>query len=560
MRRSLMRLSPMHRPTMVAPSGLKIKSPPASSAWAQQVLLFALFFAGLMLLHAPLLRLPYFWDEAGYYVPVARDLFLTGSPIPLPQSTPSNAHPPLIMAWLALAWRVFGYSTLVTRTAMLVLSAFSLLGLFRLARGAANLPVARATIALVAIYPVYFTQSSMALVDLPAAGFTFWALAAYIEDRPRTLALWFSLAALAKETAILAPLALLGWELPAYFARPRLKETRWPEILPPVGRHTHWLYLLIPVVPVAAWYAYHYSKTGFLLGNPEFFRYNVAATLNPFRVPLALGMRLWQLFGYFGLYLLTLAGLLAMLRPPQIEKTEKTERTGRKTENPAARPRIPIWMQAAFLSVLLAYLAFMSAVGGAVLARYMLPVVPLVILLWISTLWRRARDWKLIVGAVAIAFVAALFTNPPYGFSLEDNLAYRDYIVMHAETSRFLAMRYSGARVLTAWPASDELTRPWLGYVSQPIRVVRIEDFSASQIDVAAKARDHFDVALVFSTKYQPPHALFESWDAWQRIKEKFFGYHRDLLPEDIAQRLGGTITYRQEQNGQWIAVIAVER
>ena len=24
--------------------------------------------------HAPLLQLPYFWDEAGYYVPAARDL------------------------------------------------------------------------------------------------------------------------------------------------------------------------------------------------------------------------------------------------------------------------------------------------------------------------------------------------------------------------------------------------------------------------------------------------------------------------------------------------------
>jgi hypothetical protein len=550
----------MHRSTMAARpaahSDRKTESQPASSAWVQQFLLFALFFAGLMLLHAPLLRLPYFWDEAGYYVPAARDLFLSGTLIP--QSTPSNAHPPLVMAWLALAWRVAGYSTLVTRIAMLALSAFSLLGLFRLSRIAANLPVAWATTALVAIYPVYFTQSSMAQVDLPAAGFTFWALAAYIEDRPWKQVLCFSLAALAKETAILAPLALFGWELLGYLIRSRSQEIRWKEILPPVGRRTHWFYLLLPVVPLAGWYAYHYSKTGFLLGNPEFFRYNVAATLNPLRVPLALGMRLWQLFGYFGLYLLTLAGVLAMLRPPQIEKTEK------ETENRAARPRIPIWTQAAFLSVLLAYLAFMSAVGGAVLARYMLPVVPLVILALVSTLWRRVRHWKLIVGAVAIAFVTGLFSNPPYGFSLEDNLAYRDYIVMHAEASRFLAMRYSGERVLTAWPASDELTRPWLGYISanasQPFRVLRIEDFSVPQIDVAARARDQFDVALVFSTKYQPPHPLLENWDAWQRIKEKFFGYHRDLPPEEIAQRLGGTIAYRKERNGQWIAVIALER
>jgi Dolichyl-phosphate-mannose-protein mannosyltransferase len=525
----------------------KVESQPAFARWAPQFLLFSLFFCGLMLLHAPLLRLPYFWDEAGYYVPAARDLFLRGTLIP--QSTPSNAHPPLVMAWLALAWRLFGYSPLATRTAMLALSAFTLLGLFRLSRLAANLPVACATTALVALYPVYFTQSSLALVDLPAAGFTFWALAAYIEDRKWGQAIWFSLAALAKETAILTPLALFGWQVLADFVRAHWHteqgEIRWKEVLPPVGRNTHALQLLLPLGPLACWYAYHYSKTGFLLGNPEFYRYNVAATLNSLRVALALGMRLWQVFGYFGLYLLTAAGALAMLRPAR-----------RNGEGQC--PRIPLWIQASFLPVLLAYLAFMSVVGGAVLARYMLPVVPLVILALVSTLWRRMRYWILIVGAVAIAFVAGLFSNPPYGFSLEDNLAYRDYILLHAGASNFLAIRYPGARVLTAWPASDELTRPWLGYVNQPFQVVRLEDFSSSQIDRAATLRDHFRIAVVFSTKYQPPHPLLENWETWRRIKEKFFGYHRDLLPEDIAARLG-TITYSRELNGQWIAVIAVE-
>jgi 4-amino-4-deoxy-L-arabinose transferase-like glycosyltransferase len=554
----------MPRPTAPAQQAFNLKtkskpaSPPVSPEWAQQFLLFALFFVGLMLLHAPLLRLPYFWDEAGYYIPVARDLFLHGTPIP--HSTLSNAHPPLVMAWLALAWRIFGYSTLVTRTAMLALSAFSLLGLFRLARVAANLPVAWATTALVALYPVYFTQSSLAQVDLPAAGFTFWALAAYIADRSaddsaageknRTwmIALWFSLAALAKETAILAPLALFGWEALAYLVRKRLRpesNSRWKEILPPERPVTRLLYLLLPVVPLAGWYAYHHAKTGFLLGNPDFFRYNVSDTLNPLRIPFALAMRIWQLVGYFGLYLLTVAGLLALFRRAQ-------------TQNGIARPRIAIWIQAALLSVVLAYVAFMSAVGGAVLARYMLPVIPLVILAWVATLWRRLLYWRLFVGAVAIAFVAGLFNNPPYGFSLEDNLAYRDYIMLHAEGSNFLAMRYPGVRVLSAWPASDELSRAWLGYVSRPFRVLRIEDFSAPQIDLAAKVPQSFDVALVFSTKYQPSHPLLENWQAWQRIKEKFFGFHHDLTPIEIAQRLGGTIAYHDERNGQWIAVITI--
>jgi hypothetical protein len=52
---------------------------------------FAVIFVASFLLHAPLLQLPYFWDEAGYYVPAARDILTNGSFIP--QTTPSNAHP-----------------------------------------------------------------------------------------------------------------------------------------------------------------------------------------------------------------------------------------------------------------------------------------------------------------------------------------------------------------------------------------------------------------------------------------------------------------------------------
>src|SRR5258708_20717577 len=94
-------------------------------------LVFAVIFVFIFLLHLPLLQLPYFWDEAGYYVPAARDLQLTGSLIP--HSTVSNAHPPLVMAWLALGWKVVGYAPFLTRPAILLIAAFTLLGVFRLA-------------------------------------------------------------------------------------------------------------------------------------------------------------------------------------------------------------------------------------------------------------------------------------------------------------------------------------------------------------------------------------------------------------------------------------------
>jgi hypothetical protein len=521
-------------------------------------LLFALFFALLLALHAPLLRLPYFWDEAGYYVPAARDLLLHGTLIPY--STPSNAHPPLVMAYLALVWKTLGYAPVITRTAMVAVAAFSLLGVFRLAQRVANTEVAVASTVCTALYPVFFAQSSLAHLDLAAAGFTFWALLAYVENRRWQAAAWFSLAALAKETAILAPLALLVWKLittlfpgkardlssssvgqePGSLVAFDLRNDKSVNSLAKCGP------LFFPLIPLALWYAFHYARTGFVFGNPEFFRYNVQATIQPLRVLLALGLRLWQVFGYLNLSFLTLAGLLAMWLPPLRDNGEE-------------RPRISLEVQFAFVAVVKAYVVAMAVVGGAVLARYMLPVVPLVIILWVSTLRRRVRLWRGVVAMVALTFVAGLFINPPHGFSIEDNLAYRDYILLHQQAEDFVEARFPMVRVLTAWPASDELTRPYLGYVTRPMRVFRIEDFTVEQLMSASDMRSQFDVALVFSTKYEPPHSWFEHWRRWQQWKTEFFGYHRDLPPAAAAQILGGRLIYIDARHNQWIGVIEME-
>jgi len=516
---------------------------------------FAILFALIFLLHAPLLRLPYFWDEAGYYIPAARDLLLRGSLIP--QTTVSNAHPPLVMAWLALWWKLVGYAPAVTRSAMLVIAAFSLTGVFRLAQRVANTEVAIAATLCTAVYPVFFAQSSLAHVDLAAAGFTFWALSAYLDDRPLATAICFSLGVLAKETAILAPVALATYEagralLGKQSGRAALqdgvKASNRNGSLAPVSKSRWQLAaLLAPILPLALWYLYHYLHTGYVFGNPEFFRYNVAATLNPLRILIALGLRVWQAFGYLHLWILTLAMFLAMLLPPL-------------KDFGFPRDRIAIPVQMIFNVVIAAYVAAMAVIGGAVLARYMLPVVPLVIILAISTLRRRLRHWPTVAGVIAAAFLVGWFWNPPYGFAPEDNLAYSDYVVLHEQAERFLEARYPMAHALTAWPASDELTRPWLGYVTRPVKVFRIEDFSFEQVLSAADYRDHFDVALVFSTKYEPPPTLIARWRTWQDLKRRFFGYHLDLPPAVIARMLGGRVVLSQERHGQWVAVIEMER
>ena len=499
--------------------------------------LFLLIFVILLSIHAPLLRLPYIWDESGYYVPAARDLLLTGSLIP--RSTVSNAHPPLVLLWLALWWKIAGYSFFVTRFAMLLISAMALLSVFRLTLSVSNLEIAIASTMCTGLYSVFFVQSSLAHLDMAAAAFTLLGLCSHLESRRSSGAIWFSLAALSKETAVLAPFALLVWELASRRIAGRALSSA-------DRRQKGALWLLVPFVPLCLWYAYHYARTGQVFGNPEFLRYNLTATLHPLRILLAGGFRIWQLLGYMNLWLLTLAAALAMFLSPLRTRT-------------GMRPRISIQTQLKFSAVTLAYIAAMATVGGAVLARYMLPVLPLVVIICVSTLWRRVHYFAGVVGLVCIAFIAAWFVNPPYGFSFEDNLAYRDYILLHQNAAKFLKVHYASARVLTAWPASDELTRPYLGYVTQTIPVMRIDDFSLQSIESAADLRLQFDYALVFSTKYLPPRPLLEGWRTWENLKTKFFGFHRDLPPSAIAQILGGNVVYSETRNGQWIAILELE-
>jgi hypothetical protein len=339
----------------------------------------------------------------------------------------------------------------------------------------------------------------------------------------------------------LVPLALLGWAILCPVVQRLSRQSicdsglRWQ------------LPVIAPLLTLLVWYGYHYSSTGYVFGNPEFFRYNVESTIHPLRILLALILRVWQVFGYLHLWVLTLLMTWAMTRPALQDGEQE-------------RPRIAIPVQFVFGVVMCAYIAAMAIVGGAVLARYMLPVVPLVIILAISTLRRRIRSWRWLVLGACVAFAAGLFLNPPYGFSPEDNLAYRDYILMHEDAERFLEGRMLSARVLTAWPASDELSRPFLGYVTRPLRVVRIENFTVEEILSAAEQRSRFDVALLFSTKYEPPYSLLENWALWQNLKSRFFDFHRDLPPEVAAQLLGGRVIFKEKRQGQWVAIIELER
>ncbi len=512
-------------------------SPPPTEWWKRVDVLSGLIFVALLHTHSFLLRLPYFWDEAGYYIPAARDILLHFQLIPT--STLTNAHPPLVMLWIALWWKLFGYHAVVARIAMLAIATFALMGVFRLARQVANYQVAVASVICTGLFPVFFAQSSLAHLDMAAAGFTLWGIAAYLRDDYPATTGWFALAALSKETALLAPAALIAWEIVSM----AMQRTDWSKQFMFPGSLLRAAWLAVSVVPLALWFAYHYHARGMIFGNPEFVRYNVASTLHPVRILAALAQRLWQLFGYLNFFVLTIATILAMTRSAVDE-----------------RPRIAIPVQFVFGVIVAAYALALSVVGGAVLARYLLPAYPLVIIVFVSTLWRRLPWWQWFVGVACLAFVLGSVINPPYHFAPEDNLAYADFVHLHQDAAGYLEKHPPAVRVLTAWPASDELTKPYLGYVTKSVPIVSIENFSVAQIMTARDAANTYDAALLFSTKYEPSSGFLIRLKLWEELQKRYFDYHADVPPAFAAEMLQGRIVWQEQRGDQWIAILMMDR
>jgi hypothetical protein len=504
-------------------------------------MIFPVIFVALYVSHFSLLRLPYYWDEAGYYIPAAWDFFRTGSLIP--STTLSNAHPPLPSIYLALWWKASGFYPEVTREAVLMVASLGLLAVWQLAlRLAGSALVAFWTVLLTALYPIWFAQSSLAHADIFAAACTLWGLVYCLPDqdrKPWAAMLWFIAAALCKETAIAVPLTLA-----------LVNVVTGIQIDPP-GRSKRWQeasWLAASAVPLCGWYVWHYAKTGFVFGNPGFLRYNAETTMTPVRILAAFGHRLLHLTAHMNMFvpvLLTLAAL--MLNPRQ---------DGEGHERPSIS-KAAYWR---LLVLLLMNVVLFSVLGGALLTRYLLPMYPLVLVMAVSTIYRRVPYWQALALFSALAFVVGLFINPPYRFAPEDNLAYARVIRMHLAGIAQLNAHFRGSTVLSAWPVTDELAKPELGYVKQPYEVYRLEDFTSAQIDRAAGEPGMYSTALVFSTKYDPPSLPLSLGPKSEAMDERYFGLHHDMPPEAIALRLHGTVVWEREDRGMWAALIRFNR
>jgi dolichyl-phosphate-mannose-protein mannosyltransferase len=560
------------------------------------------------------------------------------------------------MVYLALAWRVFGFSPLVTRAAMILLAAGTASSLYALGRRVASREVAAWSALLLSVSPLFFAQSSLAHLDLPAALFTTLAALFLVERHWWRFALAATLAVLSKETAVvLLPVAwvviwrvqrrgfknqksrskkVLQEERPGglesnnqdsrfqtepldelvqrrKFRIPdsgfRIQESRIkkqpqeersgergtqnsdsrfqiPDSGVPIqdsrfqkvqqeeqqirrlysaarraanAAVAKWAGQAVPLLALTVWGVYYHHRTGYWTGNAEYLRYNLYSTLDAARFFWSLLRRLYELLiGGFNWLLAVGAvlGILGISRGALGSSDHTSEGMAASDEIGAGANRRDCNFVLLVAGLTVAYVVMLSLVGGAILPRYLLPIIPLFYLLTVALMARLPKALVRVLCCVAVCcFVGAWFINPPYPFPFEDNLAYADFVKLHQQSARYLEAQQGQPRILTAWPASDEITRPFLGYVQKPLRVVALSGLTPA--DFSNIQPESFDYVYLYSRKWEPRYNWLKVFPRFQKIQERHFDYAPQVDEEVLAARFKLKRVAQFERRGQWVRI-----
>jgi pimeloyl-ACP methyl ester carboxylesterase len=194
-----------------------------------------------------------------------------------------------------------------------------------------------------------------------------------------------------------------------------------------------------------------------------------------------------------------------------------------------------------------------SVFGGAVLERYLLPIVPIVYAAMALGLALFPRRPQRICATVLLAGVAASnFINPPYPFPYENNLAFVDFARLQYSAASYLERYYPESRVLTMWPLTVELRTPELGFVGHKYNLQKVANLSPANL----KSVDwnQVQVAVAFSRDWDPSFS-FMHYGPVQWFWERFFGYTPGGGRAQVRAAVPLRLETHMERRGQWVDI-----
>jgi len=351
----------------------------------------------------------------------------------------------------------------------------------------------------------------MVLLDMPAMTLTVLSLLLFLDERYVACALAATALVLVKETAISTPMVFAAWLM---FREKRMREA---------------LYFLAPAVALGLWLVELHHVTGHWLGNDEFARFNLNQSLGFSHIVYAIGRRIYIHFLSDGHFLGT-AALIAGWR----------------------LLRGKDWAIAGLVAI--AQTAVVTLLGGAVLDRYMLPVLPILYAAFAvaASAWSRNVRLGAQVAMVTL-FVVGWFWNPPVPFPYENNLAMVDFVRLQQTAAEYLEDHAPGQRIATAWPFSETIVNPEFGYVSRRLNLA-VRTGGVRLANLAQLNPKDFDILVLFSAEWSMKGRPLDI-EPIRWLVYRFLDPNVNANPEEIRATLGFVPILRWTRGGQWIEI-----
>jgi hypothetical protein len=201
-------------------------------------------------------------------------------------------------------------------------------------------------------------------------------------------------------------------------------------------------------------------------------------------------------------------------------------------------------------SLVAGHVFLVSVLGGAVLERYLVPMLPVLYIAFAAALWQYRTRWRIVSAtALGASLIVGNFVNPPYPFPLENNLAFTDFVMLQSQAAGYLEARAPQSRIATTFPFASALRRPEFGYVRYPLQVREIGDFSAANVE--ALAREDVAVLVLYSVAWDPLGLMQNQ--RWTAFLRKYYGYSPPV--DEVPVLLGAHRVARWTRHGQWIEI-----
>jgi hypothetical protein len=416
------------------------------------------------------INMPYYWDELGAYISPTHWLANGSLLKSLPGFHPPHmffGHPFASYLTLATLFKIFGESIFVSHVFILLVSYFGILYTYLLGKYLQNRSVGIIAALLLFCSPLYFAQSGMVNGDVMI--FTLGVITIYYFLKSNYILYLISgtLLVLTKESSAAIIVAILIYLY--------IESDRRRELLKVFVMYS------IPLLFLLSFFIMQKLTTGMMLPNPYFdnhnlFQLNITDILS--KLKLVLG---WTFIEQHRFILLIILCVNIIVNRRRAYKKE-------------------------YLLFMIVIIFFVAAFTGIFfLPRYIIPILPYFYIMSASSivmLFAYKRIYILVTIITMITFIVILHGHDEGSGSHENDMQYTDVVLTHKDACNYIEKNFPSKKVLTSWPLTPELRKPFLGYVQKS--VVATENIN-----------EQFDI-VVYSKQ-----SNFEQYKIQNLLKEK---------------------------------------